>query len=400
MKKIKLACAGMAVIVALSAPQAAFAKMLPNPVAGSETTAAAGATVTEEEPTGSATVEATLSGEVVEISLDKAMEMALANSSDVLTAKNNLEDAKIDKERAVKNVKNMSKYLSGSNMNFQTLEYAADIYKSTLVIYENAYELQQSAAKLQAIQKYFTVVCNGKAETAAMYSYTKAQNQLKTVESRYNQGMATKLEKLQAETQVNAAKAALDAARTTTVQSKRAFSILVGQDAETNWTPTSQLSYQPMLIEDVDAKVQEMVEAAPSVKIADATLEIAKIQYEHDSAGKANTYDGRLAALTYDTAKIEHNNTVRQTYAAAKGMLENLSLARSQYEIYEDSQKLLEEVYRLTLLQYDNGLNTQNDVQSAAADIVSNDSKRLSALLQYNVAKTAIEQNIISTGTN
>lgn len=392
MKKIKLACAGMALIVALSAPQAAFAKMLPAPIDGDTTTAGTSAAV---EPAGSATIEATLTGEVKNISLNEAMELALANSSDVLEAKNNLEDAKINKERALRQVKSMSKYLSDSNVNMQALEYAADLYKQQLIIYENAYELQQSAAKLQAIQKYYTVLCDGKSETAAMYAYTKAQNQQKSVNARFEQGMATKLEKLQAETQVNAAKAALDAARTVTVQDKRALSILLGQDAETNWTPTTQLTYEPLLIADVDAKVQEMVDNAPSVKIANATFEIAEIQYVYNKAGKGGTYDGKLADIAYDTAKIQHDNTLRQTYANAKGMLENLSLARSQYEIYEESQQLLEEVYRLTQLQYDNGLNTQNDVQSAAADIVSNDSKRLTALLQYNVAKTAIEQGII-----
>lgn len=396
MKKIKLLCACTALTVALCAPQAAYAKMLPNPVPTDGTSAS----TTVEDNTaqaGSATVEAKLTGETKNITLNEAMELALTNSADVLSAKNDLEDAKINKESALRKVRNYSRFLSNSNINMQNLNYAADLYKQQLVIYENAYQLQQSAAKLQAIQGYYKVLCDGKAETAAMYSYTKAENQLKVVNSRYNQGMATKLEKLQAETQLNTAKVALDAARTTTVQDKRSFNILLGQDIETNWSPTSQLTYEPMLIEDVDAKVEEMVAAAPSLKIAEATLEIARIQYVNNSAGQGNTDAGKLAALEYDTAKITYNNTVSETRAAAKSMLENLSLAHSQYEIYEESQDLLEEVYRLAQLQYDNGLNTQNDVQAAATDIMSNDSARLSALLQYNVAKTAIEQNIIST---
>lgn len=403
MKKIKLACASMALVVALCAPQAAYAKMLPTPVAGDSTST--GTTVgangeADSTATGSATVEATLSGETKNITLNEAMDLALANSADVLSAKNDLENAKLNKESALRKVKDYSKFLSDSNINMQNLNYAADLYKQQLIIYENAYELQCSAAKLQAIQGYYKVLCDGKSETAALYSYTKAENQLKVVESRYKQGMATKLEKLQAETQLNTAKVALDAARTTTVQDKRSFNILIGQDIETNWSPTSQLAYEPMLIEDVDAKVEEMVEAAPSLKIAEATLEIARLQYVNNSAGKGNTDVAKMAALEYDTAKIDYNNTMSTTRAGAKSMLENLSLAHSQYKIYEESQNLLEEVYRLAQLQYDNGLNTQNDVQAAATDIMSNDSARLSALLQYNVAKTAIEQNIISTGSS
>lgn len=404
--KLKTACIGMALIVGLSCPQAAFAKML------SELPEEEAAASEPAEPTGSAEVPATLTGEVKQISLDEAMEQALANSSDVLEAKNSLDDAKVNEERAREQAKSLRKMLGNpddSQLNYSTVQLgtsmispyqaivlAPKLYLQQLNIYTNAYELQQSAAKLKVIQNYYTVLCDGKAEVAALYSYTKAQNQLQAVESRYNQGMATKVEKLQAETQVNAARAALDAARATTVQDKRALSILIGQDAETNWSPSTQLSYSPLLIEDVDAKVEEMVAAAPSVKIAEATFAIAELQHDFNMAGQTSyTYDGQIAEIAYDTAKIQYDNTVRQTYASAKAMLEKLSLARSQYEIYEESQALLEEVYRLTQLQYENGLNTQNDVQAAAAEIVENDAQRLSALLQYNVAKTAIEQGII-----
>lgn len=397
MKKIKLLCACTALTVALCAPQAAYAKMLPNPVTTDGTsvsTTVAGSTA----QAGSATVDATLAGETRNITLNEAMELALANSADVLSAKNDLNDAKIDKEQAVRKVHNYSSYLSNSNINMQNLNYAADVYKQSLVIYENAYALQQSAAKMQVINLYYSILCNEKSEEVAQYSYDNAKTQLKNVEARYKQGMATKLEKLQAEMSVNTAKTQLDAAKNTTVQTKRNFSVLLGADIETDWHPTSKLTMEPLLIEDAAAKADEMLANAPSVKIADATLEIARLQFVQNSAGKKGTYDYKLAELAYDTAKIDHDNTVKTTLVSAKSMLENLSLAYSQCKIYDESQVLVDEVYRLSKLQYDNGLNTQSDVDSAAASVVSNEASRLSAMLQYNVLKTAIEQNIITTG--
>jgi outer membrane protein TolC len=218
------------------------------------------------------------------------------------------------------------------------------------------------------------------------------------VNARYNQGMATKLELLSAQAQVNGARVALDAARATTVQSKRSLSILMGLDPETNWSPTTQLTYDPLKIQDVNAKANEMMEASPAVGIAKAQFEIATLQHDYEAGFNASfTYDGQIAELSYDTAKIQYQNAQNTAYTNAKAMLENLSLAKSQYDVYQESQTLLEEVYRLSVLQYENGLNTQNDVQSAAADIVSNDASRLNALLNYNVLKTTIEQGIVST---
>ena len=267
-------------------------------------------------------------------------------------------------------------------------------------MYETVAELQESAARLQVIQQYYTVACNGKSEMASLYAYEKAQNQLKTVTSRYNQGMATKLELLSAETQVNAARTALDAARATTVQNKRALSVLIGLDPETNWSPSTPLQYEAMAVGSISEKAQEMVEESPTVDIARLQFEMAALEYDYESKRThASTYNGQILQLNYKTTEVQYANTQRNTLNSAKTMLENMELARQQYQIYMSNQEILEEVYRLAVLQYENGLNTQNDIQSAAADIVSNDAKRLQALLNYNIAKTAVEQGIISTGS-
>ncbi len=346
-----------------------------------------------------------LTGEVKEISLNEAMDLALANSAAVLQAANTLEDAKIDYEQAADAGKSLNKMLGRpdkgrlSQQQYQVVVMLPEVMKKTLEIQTYAYDTQVAATKIQVIQSYYTALCNEKAEQAAEYSYTKALNQQKTVKLRYEQGLATKLEVLQTEIQVNSAKAALDAAKTATVQGKRNFSILIGQDAETNWTPTSELTFEPLMISNVDAKAKQMMETSPTVGISKATFEISELTYDFNNKFSADfTYAGQIAELTYDSAKIAYENTQRQTYSAAKAMLENLNLVRSQYEIYEDSQELLEEVYRLSELQYANGLNTQNDVQAAAGDIISNDAKRLQALLNYNILKTTIEQGIIGTG--
>ncbi len=418
MKRIKLktACLSMALIVGLTAmPAPAYAKIVSELPA--ETTQQ---TETGEpaKPAGSAEVPAELAGEAAKISLDEAMNQALENSSDVLKARNDLKSAEVAYEQA----KHLSKKaqdaaeitipaqlagamgitnISGSIMPKDQTYYTATVYgpearQKAVELYQNALAAQEAGCKLKVIQQYYTVLCDGQSEVAALYSYNKAQNQLKTVQSRYDQGMATKLELLQAQTQVNAQKAALDAARATTVQDKRSMNVLVGNEPNANWSPSTKLSYDPLLIDDVEAKAKELMEIAPMVNIARITFELAELNFDNTVyVSPVFTYEGQTAELTYQTAKIDYENAQDTYYIGAKGMLEKLSLARSQYEVYEESQKLLEEVYRLSQLQYANGLNTQADVQAAAADIVANDAKRLSALLQYNVVKTAVEQGLI-----
>ncbi len=353
------------------------------------------------------TAQAKLTGEQRYISLSEAMELALTNSSDVVGAHNDVAAAKVSLEQTKHQAKDYNTLLGkpSSGMltpsQYQAIVYAPEAMTKAVELYEAVAELQESAARLQVIQLYYTVAVNGKSETAALYSYEKAQNQLNSVNSRYNQGMATKLEVLSAETQVNAAKTALDAARTTTVQNKRSLSVLIGLDPETNWSPSTPLQYQALPVSNIAEKAQEMVDASPSVDIARLQFEMAELEYDYEiKRTHASTYNGQILELNYKTTEIQYENTQRQTLNSAKTMLENMDLARQQYQIYLKNQEILEEVYRLAVLQYENGLNTQNDIQAAAADIVSNDASLLQALLNYNVAKTAVEQGIISTGSS
>lgn len=385
----------------------------------------------QEEEQGSPKVEAQLTGEARSISLDEAMELAMTNNATVLKARNDLASAEVAAQKAASQSRTAKQVAQitlptvtmptpvydadgnvvyvpttsggGKAMAKNQTYYAATVYgpeatKKAVEIQTYALASQEAACSLQTIQAYYTVLCDGQAEQSALLALEKAQNQYSVVESRLNQGMATKLELLSAQAQVNGAKAALDAARAKTVQDKRSLNVIMGLDPETNWSPNSQLTYDPLLIKDVEEKVQEIVSGSPMVQLTEVVFELADITKKNDMLAKPSfTYDGKTAELTYQTAKIEYDNAQSVAYTSAKSMLENLSLAREQYEVYNETQALLEEVYRLAVLQYENGLNTQNDIQAAAADLASNDSQRLNALLQYNIAKTAIEQGLVST---
>ena len=408
-------------------PQTAEAKLLPANYEEKQAAAAA----ESGEPQGTAEVPAVLTGETRAITLDEAMAMAQTNSPAVLSAQNDLAAAKVAANKAASTARTARQAAAiripsyktptltydangnhvivdvtaggGRAMQKDQTYYAATVYgpdatKKGVEIQEFAVASQQAACNLQTIQGYYTVLCDIQSELSAQYALEKARNQQHVVQARLEQGMATRLELLQADTQVNSPQAMLDAAKAQTVKDKRSLNVTMGLDPETNWTPTTALNFEPMLFTDVEAKVQEMVAESPMVQLTQVVFELAGISRDNSMiASPVFTYDGKTAELTYQTAEIEYNNAQRLAYTNAKSMLESLSLAREQYLIYQESQELLEEVYRLAVLQYENGLNTQNDIQAAAADLASNDSKRLNALLQYNIAKTAIEQGIVQT---
>lgn len=341
--------------------------------------------------------------QVKKITLQEAMDQALENNSTVITAANAWEKAKVEKEQAESQAEKMWKALGKpSNNQLDQDQYAAIVLAPQLKgmaveMAEYSNDLAIAATKLQVINQYFTIASCGKTENSLLDAYEKAQRQYNTVKSKYNVGMASKLEVTTAQLEIDSAKIALENARNNTTQSKRALCVTMGLDANAQISPSTALTYEKLNISDKDQAVQELVEKNPQVKIDKVNYEMAKVQYDYDiSINSDYTYNGQIAQKTFDSAKVQYETTLRETEANAYKTIENLLLAEKQYNMALESKELYQEVYRLAELRYENGLATQNDVLDAAADLTNADSQIIAALLQFNVAKTAMDQGIIS----
>lgn len=340
--------------------------------------------------------------EIPKIILDDAIEQALANNSSVLEAQNDLAIAAVELERNESSVKSYNKLLGYpdlSQMNqdvYSLLVLAPAMYDISYKLAEETLTLTESAVKLSVISSYYTVIADGKNELALLDAYYRAETQYNAVMSKYELGMTTKLETLSAEVELNSARSDLYAARNQTIQDKRAFNVLIGNDYDMNWSPAEQLTFEEVVFEDQVAAAAELVENSSAPKLSYYAYEMALEQYNYDSYYyHEGTYNEQITTMTYENALISYENTLNETEANALANIENLENVAEQYKIALASEDLLREIYRLSVLLYDNGFNTQADVLSAAADLSAMESARLNALTGYNVLKTSIEYGII-----
>ncbi len=343
------------------------------------------------------------SAKTLTVTLDSAIEKALANSSAVIEASNEYEKAKINLKSTQKKADDMYKLLRRPDYSqldqdmFQLIVYAPEVQQLAVNLAEKSEQAAIASTKVQIITQYYTIASCGKTENAKLDALEKAQRQYDVTNSKFKVGMASKLEVTQAQLEVDAARIGLDAARNDTQQNKRTLCAAMGLDPNASITLASTLEYKPLEIGSVDNAAKKLVAESPLVAIDEISYQMAEKEYNYNMRYLADfTYGGQVAQKTYDTAKAKFENTKRTTESNAYKSIESLQLAERQYNTAVKAKELQQEVYRLAVLRYENGLATQNDVLDAAANLTEADTTIIGALLQYNIAKTAYEQNLIS----
>ncbi|MGI5824045.1 MAG: TolC family protein [Bacillota bacterium] len=338
------------------------------------------------------------------MTLEYAMDTALVNSSSVLEAANNLEKAKLDKKKidrdAEKFYDKVGRPTEGkidqTESYYQVLVYAPNMAAKQLEIAEESYELAVSSTVLNVITQYYTIANYGKTEVYTVKAYNNAINSYNVAKAKYKQGMIAKVDLMTAELQMNTARQTALTSRVNTVNAKRSLLAYIGMDPKTGFSIGTQMIYKPLGEINADAVVDSLIENSPAVAIAKTTYDIAGIQYECDSKYYLDfSYTAQVALAAYKNAETEYKKTLLDAEADAYNMVETLQDAEKQYTTALSSLASVEEGYRIAKLQYQYGLITYNDVQMAEAEIYSTEAKINSALMQYSIYKTALDNNLI-----
>ena len=340
------------------------------------------------------------------MTLDYALEKALSNNTDVLTAANNLEKAKLDKAKSDRDTKKfydaVGKPTPGkieqTKAYYQVLVYAPAMVQKQLEMSQYAYDLAVSSTQLNVITKYFTIANYGKTEIYTVAAYNNAVNSYNVAKAMYGQGMIARVDLMNAELQMNAARQTALSARVNTNKAKRDLLAYIGLEPTSTFSIATTMEYTPLGNLDVNQTVSQLITNSPAVGISKTTFDIAGIQYDWDSRYYLDySYTAQVALSTYKNAENDYNKTVLDSKAAAYNMVESLQDAERTYTTSLSSLDNVKESYRIAKLQYQYGLITFNDVQMAEAEIYSTESKIYSALMQYSILKTALDNNIIVT---
>lgn len=389
----KILCTSLALLLILSGITVAFATETAKPaLAAAETTT----TPTAIETTGAAvtTASMTFTGAPIKLSLDDAYKKMLADSPGAKMADLNRQSADGVAKGYGESVQSINR-AEDDEKESNTVNWFLDTSSKVMLEANQKYAKAQGPRNYQAelnglkrdtLENYYTLKELENQATIAKDNLTLKEKLLSNTQLKYKLGTVSKSDVLKAETSVLQAKDGLIAAENGLSTMRMAFNQFMGYDLMQNVALTDTIKEVPLSTNTLAASIKNALENRNEIFNAVYNLEMSKYQLDSFKAyprSSSKYINALMAVLSAETGSKNAPLTVERD-VRTKYMEMN-----AKYSAVQTGKKAVEnakETERLTRLQYDAGMATLSDVETAQLGYYNEQLDYSKALLQYNLA--------------
>lgn len=289
---------------------------------------------------------------------------------------------------------------------------------------------------LTAVQSYYALLSARASVAASQTAEDAARESLAAAKARYQAGVATPTDKLQAQTALSQATLNLITAQGTERSAQGALANIMGFDASQPYTLASvKISDpDPVVEQDIGKLIEQAREKRPDLTAADAQIKAAEAQLEasraanmpsvsvsastssQNTTGAPTTNSGSISVSLSvplftgfrNTYQIRSSESVLEGKVAARDLLANqvaLDVWKAYQNMLTDSQALrtandlvasAEQSGKMTLGRYKAGVANLSivDVLNAQSALASARQQRVTALYNFQSSRLALAQAI------
>jgi len=261
-------------------------------------------------------------------------------------------------------------------------------------------EQMDKSIEIGAKSLYYKVLASESAVEINKSSLKQAEEQLRVIQLKFNQGTATRIDVLDAEKAVQESKADLDSSIDSLKLVKLELLYSLGFPMDTEIVLTDMvLKYEPTSERDLNTAIEaaktdriEILKAQNNLVLQQIETHSVKSYYTPNLAiykrAVNNLEDSKLAVPnSYKEVELDVRKCY-QTFVESENSLLNM----------DKTLDLAEESERVTEIMFNNGLATVLDVLKANTTLKEAQTGRYNALVEYNINKMIFENiNIISS---
>ena len=378
------------------------------PVLGMETTSESA--VSEEENQEEAVKE-----EVLQLTIEDAVQLAIENSWDIQTLDRNLRniddaiDAQEDLQDAMELIlkgpidsinKALEKYkemgLVSSYVDALLIKrgFGLEQIKSQEVVLEETKKQTLEAIEIGAKSAYYQVLIAEKTLELQEQLLKKAEQHKKIAQVKYENGVATKLVKLQADSAYISAKSDYQNAEDELKIKYLELNNTLGLEFDQEVDLVSDVGYTPTEEIDLDASIESAFENRSDIKKLKSELELQEVEtaayksYYTPALQQYKDAEEKLleAEHAYDQSFKDVELDVRRNY------LELVKAERALNNMTE-SAAIARESVRVSQLFYEYDLATLTDVIDAETGLAQAEIGRYQLMISYNISKMMFENS-------
>lgn len=324
--------------------------------------------------------------EVMQLSLQKSVDLALKNNIDLKQAELNVNQQKLAYKMADNTADKISDNSPGTYQGLLTEKFTPEDEKMALAIAERSYEMQQKGMEIKVKKAYYTILLRQREVAAKKGALDHAKRQHEIATLKFNQGMVAKHDVLAAEVQFKTKENEWAGSKREFQKVQMDFKQLLNLDVNQNvqLTDDFNLNNKAVSLEDSITNALEkrldMLQVREKEALYALNLELAGDYYT------PNVWTYKQAAYQYEQKKMDLEKQVAQVKVDVNKAYLDLN---GSYEALEPAQKNVEqakESLRIVNLQYKNGLATTLDVLNAQNMLENMEMRYANAVFAYTMS--------------
>ena len=263
-------------------------------------------------------------------------------------------------------------------------------------------EMLLAGIEIETTSLYYNVLLAEKSIAINKVNLNKAEEQLRVVNLKFNNGSATKAGVLNAEMAVQKAKTDLDSAEDD--YNIAVLNLLnkleLGFDTKPVLTDT-EFSYVPSAEINLDDAIEKAKAERPEILTAENSLELQKIEtHAYTAYYTSNLRQHKAAEEKLKDAEINAEQSYKNVELDVRISYLNLIKAERAFINMEKTLELAKEAARINQLLYDNGMAANLDVLEANAGLAQAEIGRYQLLAAYNINKLIFDNSNLIGGSN
>lgn len=325
-----------------------------------------------------------------ELTIEQAVDLALANSKDLKKSKLSI----ASKEELLKLTQDNVKYTpAGSN----TEEASRSAYNSYLTADMNLLISKKSKSTTEDQTVYSTLSAYiGVLNAIDNYNYAEAnlkneQKNINIARVSHQVGTVSKYELDQAEIKFKTAQKSQDSALIELNMAYITLNNLLGSNTQERPVLTETPAYSILETDDLEKHINRVIDENPQLAQAEKQAEIAVVQRDLMSynSGTDNYYN---RALEVDQANLTVTQTKENTRQTVRNVYNNILKMEEQYVSLQEGIKAAESALQLVQTRYDIGMATESEVYAKEVALLEAQKSLNSMIYQHELSKITYEK--------
>lgn len=348
----------------------------------------------------------------MELSIEDAVKLAKESSREMWKIDDGLKeikDSRKDASKAKDTAETMMDKSLTDDLSMEELQFKSDYVKSLMA--KNSYYVTYADKKTKEIEKnrellnvgieietkrlYYLVLVAEKTIEVNQGNLSKAEEQLRVINLKFNNGSATKAEVLNGEMAVQSAQTDLDSSKEDLEVAKLDLLNKLDLPFDTEIVLTDkELNYVPT----VDINLEEALEKAkidrPEILTAQNNLELQKIEtHVYTAYYTSNLRENKAAIEKLKDAELNVPQAYKDVELDVRKSYLALVKAERALVNMDETVELAKESSRINKLLYENGMAASTDVIVADTNLAQAEIRRYQQLVAYNISKMMFDNS-------